>query len=55
MAKRGYGTYLSGRNNVTYANLSHADRLHYQRAQDGSEQLRRAMLRYYFKRNEVGL
>lgn len=50
-----HSTYLSGRNNVTYVNLVHADRLDYKRAQEGSEQLRRAMMRYYFKRTEVGL
>ena len=50
-----HSTYLSGRNNLTYANLVHADRLEYKRAQEGSEQLRRAMMRYYRSRKDTGL
>ena len=53
MAKHGHSTYLSGRNDVTYVNLAHADRLDYKRAQEGSEQLRRAMMRYYYKHKLV--
>ena len=50
-----HSTYLSGRNNFSYNNLPQADRLHYKRAQEGCEELRRAMMRYYYKRNGVRL
>lgn len=50
-----HGTYLTGRNDVAYSNIHHADRLNYQRAKQGCDDLRSAMMRYYYKRNGVRL
>lgn len=50
-----HSTYLTGRHDFSYGNLYHTDRLEYQRAKAGCEELRRAMMRYYFKRNGVRL
>ena len=50
-----HSTYLSGRENTSYGNIARADRIHYERAQEGSEELRRAMMRFYYKRNGVRL
>lgn len=46
---REHSAYLS--RPTSYANLEQADRNHYERVKQGSEELRRAMMRYYFKRN----
>ena len=35
----------------TLANIDRDDRIHYERVAQSSENLRRAMMRYYFKRN----
>ena len=48
-----HSTYLSC--GTSYKNLHHADRLAYRKAQEGCEELRRAMMRYYYKRNGVRL
>lgn len=44
-----HSTYLS--RPMSLANLEQKDRNHYERARQGSEELRRAMMRYYYKRN----
>ena len=48
-----HSTYLSCE--TSFKNLHHADRLNYKRSQEACEELRRAMMRYYFKRNGVRL
>ena len=50
-----HSTYLSGRDNSSYSNIARADRIHYEQAQEGCEELRRAMMRFYYKRNGVRL
>jgi len=46
---REHSAYLS--RPISYANIEQADRINYERAKRGCEELRRAMMRYYFKRN----
>ena len=43
--------YLSPTKSFTLANIDRDDRIHYERVAQSSENLRRAMMRYYFKRN----
>jgi hypothetical protein len=48
-----HSAYLSPASNWTGANIEQADRAYYRRNQEASENLRRAIVRYYHKRAGV--